>query len=70
MKVDLTVLLAGIKHLIQFFFSSSFFAVPIQKITKKKKQIISIFCASWMMLVKANTPNDKESGNSKKDGVK
>lgn len=69
MKVDLTLLHAGVNN--------SHFCCSARKNTYKKNKIKMPLCSRCcklmvyeVMLVKANIPNDKESSNSKKDGVK
>lgn len=71
MKVDLALLHASVSPLFPFF------SLTICRKKKKKKekmlQPLSSLCGPvlyGMMLVKANILNDKEIGNSKKDGVK
>lgn len=63
MKVDLALLHARVNHLFPFLLPCC----------RNKMQLPSAFCGPMlygMMLVKLNTLNDKESGNSKKDSVK
>lgn len=62
MKVDLALLHAGVNHLFPFLLPCC----------RNKMQLLCILGAYGirMMLVKLNTLNDKESGNSKKDSVK
>lgn len=66
MKVELTLLHAGVNN-------SHFLLLRSQIYIEKKMQLRSSCCKLMVyevMLVKANIPNDKESSNSKKDGVK